>query len=76
MPAGIYETPSSVHVADFIGDEMVIAERAGPRLWDIFYAEGATPIRAVSDLIPRRMQRVFSALRPESRHELSGNDEA
>ncbi|MFG6083701.1 hypothetical protein ACEUZ9_005426 [Paracoccus litorisediminis] len=33
------------------------AERAGPGLWDILYAEDATPIRTASDLALRRMLR-------------------
>ncbi|MGR3524221.1 ABC transporter ATP-binding protein [Paracoccus sp. (in: a-proteobacteria)] len=66
-PAGIYETPNSVYVADFIGDVNIIegnASPAGEGRVSIHYAEGAQPIIAAADHIPDG-QSVSFAIRPE-----------
>ncbi|QYZ69610.1 ABC transporter ATP-binding protein [Neotabrizicola shimadae] len=66
-PAGIYETPNSVYVADFIGDVNIIqgSATAVPGGYDIAHAEGLPPIRAVHEGSLTPGQRVFYALRPE-----------
>ncbi len=66
-PAGIYEAPNSVYVADFIGDVNIIegnAKRIEGGI-EIHYAEGAAPIRAMTDLDIADGQRVSYAIRPE-----------
>ena len=66
-PAGIYETPNSTYVADFIGDVNIIegnAAPAGEGRIAIHYAEGAQPIIAAAEGIADG-QRVSFAIRPE-----------
>jgi putrescine transport system ATP-binding protein len=67
-PAGIYETPNSVYVADFIGDVNLIegnAKLKGDGKIEIHFAEGAAPIQAVSTEPVTEGQRVTFAIRPE-----------
>ncbi|MHC0053642.1 ABC transporter ATP-binding protein [Actibacterium sp. D379-3] len=67
-PAGIYEAPNSVYVADFIGDVNTIEGTATPGADGkvaIAYAEGAAPIQAVTTAEVAQGQRVFYAVRPE-----------
>ncbi len=66
-PAGIYETPNSVYVADFIGEVNIIegnASTTGGKT-SIHFAEGVTPITAVTDRSVTDGQRVHYAIRPE-----------
>jgi len=70
-PAGIYEAPNSVYVADFVGEVNVIEgtpDRAGTGAFAITFAQGQPPIRAVTDKTLRQTQHVFYALRPEKIH--------
>ena len=67
-PAGIYETPNSVYVADFIGDVNIIRGKAHPAdggLIRIHYAEGAEPILATPTQPVAAGQDVAFAIRPE-----------
>ena len=66
-PAGIYEAPNSVYVADFIGDVNIIegnASVSGENV-DVHFAEGVDPIHAVTDKPITDGQRVSYAVRPE-----------
>ncbi|OUD10343.1 ABC transporter ATP-binding protein [Marivivens niveibacter] len=66
-PAGIYEAPNSVYVADFIGDVNIIegnASVSGEKV-DVHFAEGVDPIHAVTDKPITDGQRVSYAVRPE-----------
>ncbi|WP_438986655.1 ABC transporter ATP-binding protein [Marivivens donghaensis] len=66
-PAGIYEAPNSVYVADFIGDVNLIEGNAkvDGNTVTIHFAEGADPITSVSDHAIKDGQRVSYAIRPE-----------
>lgn len=66
-PAGIYEAPNSVYVADFIGDVNLIEGNASVsgNTVSIHFAEGADPITSVSDHAIKDGQRVSYAIRPE-----------
>ncbi|SPF79333.1 ABC transporter ATP-binding protein [Pseudoprimorskyibacter insulae] len=66
-PAGIYEAPNSVYVADFIGDVNIVEGNAtvqGDRV-HISFAEGADPIITAFDQPISDGQRVSYAIRPE-----------
>jgi putrescine transport system ATP-binding protein len=66
-PARIYEMPSSVYVADFIGDVTIIegkATKAGDG-YEIAYAEGQPPLFAESGLDLSSGQTAYIAIRPE-----------
>lgn len=66
-PARIYEMPSSVYVADFIGDVTIIegkATRAGDG-YEIAYAEGQPTLFAESGLDLSPGQTAYIAIRPE-----------
>ncbi|MCE5972047.1 ABC transporter ATP-binding protein [Sinirhodobacter sp. WL0062] len=70
-PAGIYETPNSVYVADFIGEVNIIEGAAAPTgdgKVDIAFAEGAEPIHATIGEPVTAGQKVFFAIRPEKIH--------
>ncbi len=69
-PARIYEMPSSVYVADFIGDVTIITGTAMPAAdgaegYDISFAEGQPALRATSDLQLDKGQTCHLAIRPE-----------
>ena len=67
-PAGIYETPNSVYVADFIGDVNLIEGSATPGTdgsVEIGYAEGVAPIKAKTTTDIHKDQKVWFAIRPE-----------
>jgi putrescine transport system ATP-binding protein len=67
-PAGIYETPNSVYVADFIGDVNILEGNASHDAEGrvlIHYAEGVQPIVARTDETVADGQRVSFAIRPE-----------
>ncbi|TPW28279.1 polyamine ABC transporter ATP-binding protein [Martelella alba] len=67
-PAGIYEAPETVYVADFIGDVNIFEGNADPGpdgKVDIHFAEGAVPIHARMNEQLTQGQRVFYAIRPE-----------
>ena len=66
-PAGIYEAPNSVYVADFIGDVNLIEGNATVEgnTVTIHFAEGAAPITAVCERPIADGQRVSYAIRPE-----------
>ena len=67
-PPGIYETPNSVYVADFIGDVNIVegnAAPAGDGRIAIHYAEGAAPILALPTEPIAEGRRVSFAIRPE-----------
>ena len=66
-PAGIYEAPNSVYVADFIGDVNLIEGNAkvDGNTVRIHFSEGAEPITAISDRPIADGQRVSYAIRPE-----------
>ncbi len=66
-PAGIYEAPNSVYVADFIGDVNLIEGNAkvDGNTVTIHFAEGVAPITAISDRPIADGQRVSYAIRPE-----------
>lgn len=66
-PAGIYEAPSSIYVADFIGEVNIFAAAVaslGPGTCTLNWAEGAEPLSATCDGV-RLGQRVHYAIRPE-----------
>ncbi len=67
-PAGIYEEPGSVYVADFIGEVNIIEGTASPMGKDryrIDWAEGQPPIETISKTPLEAGARVFFAIRPE-----------
>jgi len=66
-PARIYETPSSVYVADFIGDVTILAGTATTRDggYDIHFAEGQPALRSKSDTTLSPGQTCHLAIRPE-----------
>ncbi len=66
-PAGIYETPNSVYVADFIGDVNIIEGAATPNgdQVEIAWAEGLAPIVAKSSEPIAPGAKVHFAIRPE-----------
>ncbi|MBD3786806.1 MAG: ABC transporter ATP-binding protein [Sphingomonadales bacterium] len=70
-PAGIYEAPNSVYVADFIGDVNIIEGAATPRSTpegaqvEIAWAEGLAPIIATPTEPVSAGQKVHYAIRPE-----------
>lgn len=67
-PSGIYETPNSVYVADFIGNVNIVEGNATPAEAGriaIHYAEGAAPIIATPTEPVTDGQRVSYAIRPE-----------
>jgi putrescine transport system ATP-binding protein len=67
-PAGIYENPASVYVADFIGDVNLIEGSATPGpdgAVDIAYAEGVAPIKGKATFDVAKGQKVWFAIRPE-----------
>jgi putrescine transport system ATP-binding protein len=66
-PARIYETPSTVYVADFIGDVTILAGTATTRDggYDISFAEGQPTLRSKSDTQLSNGQTCHLAIRPE-----------
>ena len=67
-PAEIYEAPSCVYVADFIGDVNIIpahATASGPEALSLSWAEGQPPFSAASQMDVGAGRDVFLALRPE-----------
>ena len=66
-PARIYEMPSSVYVADFIGDVTIINGTATPNgdRYDIAFAEGQPVLHAKSDTKLDKGQTCHLAIRPE-----------
>ncbi len=66
-PAGIYEAPNSVYVADFIGEVNLIEGNAkvDGNTVTIHFAESVDPITAISDRPIADGQRVSYAIRPE-----------
>ena len=67
-PDEIYEAPSSVYVADFIGDVNIIegtAQSSGADRYDIRWQEGAPPLRAASRREFYDGQSCHLAIRPE-----------
>ena len=66
-PARIYETPSTVYVADFIGDVTILAGTASPRDggYDIHFAEGQPTLRSKSETTLSPGQACHLAIRPE-----------
>ena len=67
-PANIYEYPTSVYVADFIGDVNIIegkARPAGEDLYHIDWIEGQPPITAASSRPFAEGQTAHLAIRPE-----------
>ena len=66
-PAGIYETPNSVYVADFIGDVNIIEGVATPKgdQVEIAWGEGVAPIVAKPTEAISPGQKVHFAIRPE-----------
>lgn len=67
-PAGIYETPNSVYVADFVGDVNILRGRASPAESGrirIDYAEAADPILTTPAQPVEPGQEVAYAIRPE-----------
>ncbi len=67
-PAGIYENPASVYVADFIGDVNIIegkAAKVANGTLELYYAEGAEPIKATTDAVVAEGQTISFAIRPE-----------
>jgi putrescine transport system ATP-binding protein len=66
-PAGIYEMPGSVYVADFIGDVNIIeghATTAGDG-YDVAFAEGQPVLHAKTDAQLGDDARCYLAIRPE-----------
>ncbi|WP_092364833.1 ABC transporter ATP-binding protein [Cribrihabitans marinus] len=67
-PARIYESPSSVYVADFIGDVNIIQGRATPdgdEAYRVDWAQGQTPLTASSATRFEPGQACHLAIRPE-----------
>ena len=66
-PARIYEMPSSVYVADFIGDVTIISGTATPSGdgYDIAFAEGQPNLHSKSDIELSKGQSCHLAIRPE-----------
>ena len=66
-PARIYEMPSSVYVADFIGDVTIIEGTATPgdTGYDITFAEGQPTLHARSERDFAKGQACHLAIRPE-----------
>ncbi|WP_101066915.1 ABC transporter ATP-binding protein [Roseovarius salinarum] len=66
-PDRIYEHPSSVYVADFIGDVTIIEGTATPREagYEIAFAEGQPPLYAETDKTFAKGQACHLAIRPE-----------
>ena len=66
-PARIYEMPSSVYVADFIGDVTIIEGTATPgdTGYDITFAEGQPTLHARSERDFAKGQTCHLAIRPE-----------
>ena len=67
-PEKIYEAPNSVYVADFIGDVNIIpgtAKAAGLDHYEIDWAEGREPLRAISKKDFAEGQSCHLAIRPE-----------
>ena len=66
-PAGIYEMPNSVYVADFIGDVNIIegtGEKSGDG-YDVTFAEGQPVLHAKTEKDLGKSSRCFLAIRPE-----------
>ena len=66
-PAGIYEMPNSVYVADFIGDVNIIegtGEKSGDG-YDVAFAEGQPVLHAKTEKDLGKSSRCFLAIRPE-----------
>ena len=67
-PGGIYETPNSVYVADFIGDVNIIkgtAKPAGKGKYFLDWGVNQAPILAASDVGFSEGQECHLAIRPE-----------
>ncbi|WP_299501272.1 ABC transporter ATP-binding protein [uncultured Roseobacter sp.] len=67
-PERIYEAPSSVYVADFIGDVNIVggsAKPAGTGQYHVDWAEGQAPFMAASDRAFSDGQTCHLAVRPE-----------
>ena len=67
-PDRIYETPSSVYVADFIGNVTIIegkARRIGEELYQVEWAEAQAPLTASSTHNFSEGQECHLAIRPE-----------
>jgi len=67
-PAGIYENPNSVYVADFIGEVNIIEGKAAnikDGTLEVHYAEGADPLKVTTDKTVTDGQTVSFAIRPE-----------
>ncbi|MDQ2089539.1 ABC transporter ATP-binding protein [Marimonas arenosa] len=66
-PAGIYEMPNTVYVADFIGDVNII-EGHGTKTgdgYDVTFAEGQPALHAKTDAQLGEAARCYLAIRPE-----------
>ena len=67
-PAGIYEAPNSVYVADFIGEVNILpaaVQALEPAGCTLLWAEGVPPLRAACEPGLTLGQRVQYAIRPE-----------
>ncbi|WP_299401240.1 ABC transporter ATP-binding protein [uncultured Roseobacter sp.] len=67
-PERIYEAPSSVYVADFIGDVNIVggsAKPSGAGQYHVHWAEGQAPFMAASDRAFSDGQACHLAVRPE-----------
>jgi putrescine transport system ATP-binding protein len=66
-PSVIYELPSSVYVADFIGDVNIIEGAATPANggYDVIWAEGQPSLHVKTDKTFSSGQKCFLAMRPE-----------
>jgi len=66
-PAEIYEAPTTVYVADFIGDVNIIEGAADPAGdgYDIAWAEGRPPFHAKTATKLSKGQKCYLAIRPE-----------
>ncbi len=67
-PDRIYEAPNSVYVADFIGDVNIVSgqvKATGDGVYALTYAEGQSPVHAVSDKPLSDGIQAHLAVRPE-----------
>ncbi|SFR01689.1 ABC transporter ATP-binding protein [Poseidonocella sedimentorum] len=67
-PEDIYEAPSSVYVADFIGDVNILrgtARQTAPGRYEILWGEGRAPLISESDTALDNGQSCALAIRPE-----------
>ncbi|TIW65357.1 MAG: ABC transporter ATP-binding protein, partial [Mesorhizobium sp.] len=67
-PAGIYEAPNSVYVADFIGEVNVLPSTVAalePGFCALQWAEGSCHLRAACEAGLSQGQRISYAIRPE-----------